>query len=155
MLLKNPTMVEENITNVNFDDPLFYDHYEDPNSVNYVNIMKVFKLLAICHTVIIDNRLDKPKFNSSSPDELALINAAKFFGIKFISRDDDNNIKIELQNGMIEIYKLLNVLEFSSDRKRMSVVVRDPTGNIRLLCKGADNIIKERLAPSSYNNEMY
>lgn len=30
MLLKNPTMIEENIDHVNFDDPLFYEHFEDP-----------------------------------------------------------------------------------------------------------------------------
>lgn len=33
--------------------------------------------------------------------------------------------------------KLLNVLEFSSDRKRMSVILRFPDGSIRLYCKGA------------------
>jgi phospholipid-translocating ATPase len=38
-------------------------------------------------------------------------------------------------------YKLLNVLEFSSARKRMSVIVKDETdGQIILLCKGADRL---------------
>ena len=37
---------------------------------------------------------------------------------------------------------LLNILEFTSDRKRMSVIVKDPEGKIKLLCKGADNIIE-------------
>lgn len=35
-------------------------------------------------------------------------------------------------------FKVLNLLEFSSKRKRMSVIVRDETGQILLLCKGAD-----------------
>lgn len=43
---------------------------------------------------------------------------------------------------MVEIYKLLNVLEFNSDRKRMSVIVKDPNGKIKLMCKGADEVIK-------------
>ena len=35
-------------------------------------------------------------------------------------------------------YKLLNLLEFNSTRKRMSVVVRDEDGQIYVFCKGAD-----------------
>lgn len=35
-------------------------------------------------------------------------------------------------------YKLLNLLEFNSSRKRMSVIVRDEDGQIFLFCKGAD-----------------
>lgn len=35
-------------------------------------------------------------------------------------------------------YKVLNLLEFNSTRKRMSVIVRDETGQILLMCKGAD-----------------
>ncbi|XP_022033476.1 probable phospholipid-transporting ATPase 7 [Helianthus annuus] len=43
-------------------------------------------------------------------------------------------------------FKLLNLLDFTSKRKRMSVIVQDETGQILLLCKGADSIIFERLA---------
>lgn len=35
-------------------------------------------------------------------------------------------------------YRLLNLLEFNSSRKRMSVIVRNEDGEILLLCKGAD-----------------
>lgn len=68
-------------------------------------------------------------------------------------------------NGQLHRLELLAVLEFSSDRKRMSVVVRQHDagggggsqrhlggssggssgGRLRLLCKGADNIMLERL----------
>jgi magnesium-transporting ATPase (P-type) len=41
-------------------------------------------------------------------------------------------------------YELLNTLEFTSTRKRMSVIVREPGGQIMLYCKGADNVILER-----------
>jgi len=37
-------------------------------------------------------------------------------------------------------------MQFNSDRKRMSILLRDPTdGKIKLLTKGADSIIKARL----------
>jgi len=35
-------------------------------------------------------------------------------------------------------YKILNLLEFNSTRKRMSCVVRFPNGPLMLMCKGAD-----------------
>jgi phospholipid-translocating ATPase len=49
----------------------------------------------------------------------------------------------------IDEYELLNVLEFSSARKRMSVILRklDDDRKIFLLTKGADNVVFERLAP--------
>ena len=43
--------------------------------------------------------------------------------------------------GTEEKYELLNTLEFTSTRKRMSVIVREPSGQIVLYCKGADNVI--------------
>ena len=43
---------------------------------------------------------------------------------------------IETPEGAQEEYEVLNVIEFTSSRKRMSVIVRDPRGRIRLLTKG-------------------
>ncbi len=42
-------------------------------------------------------------------------------------------------------YKLLHIVEFTSDRKRMSVIVRTREGRVMLVCKGADNVINQRL----------
>ena len=42
-------------------------------------------------------------------------------------------------------FELLDVFEFNSDRKRSSIIIRDNSGFIKLLTKGADNIIKARL----------
>lgn len=87
---------------------------------------------------MIDERTGK--FNASSPDELALVNAAKFFGASFIKRDEENNMIITI-NGKELKYRLLNILEFTSSRKRMSVIVEDSEGSCLLLTKGADSII--------------
>ena len=45
----------------------------------------------------------------------------------------------------IKKYKLLNLIEFDSDRKRMTVVVRTPDNRVLVICKGADSIIEKRL----------
>ena len=42
--------------------------------------------------------------------------------VKFIGRDSEN-ITIEVK-GVTETYEVLKVVEFTSDRKRMSVVVK-------------------------------
>lgn len=45
-------------------------------------------------------------------------------------------------NGAMVQYEVLDTLEFTSDRKRMSVVVKDcKSGKIMLLSKGADEAI--------------
>jgi len=53
--------------------------------------------LAICHTIIIEYKDNKLIYNASSPDELSLVNAARFLGAKFIDRDDENNLVINLK----------------------------------------------------------
>ena len=85
-------------------------------------------------------------YNASSPDELALTNAAKYFGIVFEDRDADNNVVILDKHLKTRIkYELLNTIEFTSSRKRMSVIIRTPEGKIICMTKGADSVIASRL----------
>lgn len=94
-----------------------------------------------------DEALD---YQAASPDELALVKAARDLG--FVVYDRVNNtltIKTYPQGfgkePKFEVYELLNVIEFSSARKRMSVLVKFPDNRICLICKGADNVILEKL----------
>lgn len=44
-------------------------------------------------------------------------------------------------------------MEFNSDRKRMSILVKDQSdGFYKLYTKGADNIIKERLSSNYFES---
>ncbi|TPX31537.1 hypothetical protein SmJEL517_g05155 [Synchytrium microbalum] len=109
-------------------------------------IREFFILLACCHTVLVDIPRDSPEkliYKAQSPDEAALVAAARDVGVAF-KRRAQNSISIEVY-GEERTYSVLNVLEFDSDRKRMSVVLRDSEGHIVLLCKGADSVIYERL----------
>ena len=47
-----------------------------------------------------------------------------------------------MQMGNDETYEILNVLEFTSSRKRMSVIVRMPDNSIKLMIKGAVNMFQ-------------
>jgi phospholipid-transporting ATPase len=68
----------------------------DKSHPNYQNIVNFLTHLAICHTVVADVKDDKILYNASSPDELALVNAAKYYGYFFKGRDDDNNIEVNI-----------------------------------------------------------
>ena len=114
--------VEKDVTNFGFVDDIFVNHMNDKNHPNYQNIVLFLTHLALCHTVVSETKDGKILYNASSPDELALVNAAKYFGVVFKKRDEDNNLVIDFR-GRILKYKLLNVLEFNSTRKRMSIII--------------------------------
>lgn len=88
---------------------------------------------------------DEFTYQGTSPDEITLLDAAKEVGFIFLDRNSDT-MKVEIF-GKIKEYKLLQKLEFTSERKKMSVVVKDPdTGVVMLLTKGADLAVFERLS---------
>ena len=85
-------------------------------------LIRVLIFLSVCHTIVLDEK--KGTYNAASPDELALVNAAKQFGYEFVGQDPQDNLLIkEVKTGKTLKYKLLNVCEFNSTRKRMSVIV--------------------------------
>ena len=55
-------------------------------------VEEVLLHLALCHSVIVDKRTNK--LNSSSPDELALVEGAASQGFYFESKDSDGLIQI-------------------------------------------------------------
>ncbi|XP_070764399.1 phospholipid-transporting ATPase IC [Enoplosus armatus] len=99
--------------------------------------------LSLCHTVMAEWKEEAPVYQAASPDEEALVGAARELGWVFLSRTRDLIIVSEL--GVIRQYQLLALLDFTSKRRRMSVLVRDPERGLKLYCKGADIVILERL----------
>ena len=83
------------------------------------------------------------EYQAQSPDENALVSAARNFGFVFTERSS-RTITIQAR-GLTETHELLCILDFNNVRKRMSVIVKYE-GKIKLYTKGADNVIFERLA---------
>ncbi|KAK7939308.1 hypothetical protein WMY93_002634 [Mugilogobius chulae] len=116
------------------------------------------KAVALCHTVQIS--YDQPdstapgsdpfshvngfsanhmEYYASSPDEKALVEAAKRIGVTFTSSNGDI---VEIKTfGKIEKFKLLHVLEFDPNRRRMSVILQTPSGGQIMFTKGAESAI--------------
>uniref|UniRef100_A0A3B5B6U2 Phospholipid-transporting ATPase n=1 Tax=Stegastes partitus TaxID=144197 RepID=A0A3B5B6U2_9TELE len=98
--------------------------------------------LALCHTVMAEWKDgETPVYQAASPDEEALVGAARELGWAFLSRTRDFLVVSEL--GVTRQYQLLALLDFTSKRRRMSVL--EPEGGLKLYCKGADIVILERL----------
>ncbi|KAJ6769383.1 putative PHOSPHOLIPID-TRANSPORTING ATPASE [Salix koriyanagi] len=149
-LRKSATAIQEK--GFNFDDNrLMRGAWR--NEPNSDTCKEFFRCLAICHTVLPegDESPEKITYQAASPDEAALVTAAKNFGFFFYRR---THTMIHVRESCVEkmgkiqdvAYEILNVLEFNSTRKRQSVVCRYPNGRLVLYCKGADTVIYERLA---------
>ncbi|KAJ3065340.1 hypothetical protein HDU98_011284 [Podochytrium sp. JEL0797] len=130
-----------------FVDPQLTKELGNMNHPQYAPLRDFFTSLAVCHSVLIskdENHVDGFKYNAQSPDEAALVQAARDVGFVFKNRTI-TGLTVDVL-GEDEQSELLNVIEFNSTRKRMSVIVRRPAGEIVLYCKGADSVIYERLA---------
>lgn len=66
-------------------------------------------------------------------DERALVQGAAQFGFTFVTRTP-SAVEIMVL-GQREKYEILHVIEFTSTRKRMSVIARTPDNKIKLYCK--------------------
>lgn len=108
---------------------------------------KFMLALALCHTVVTEENTDDNSlrdFKAESPDEAALVSVARDLGIVF-NRRVKKNISLDIYGESSE-YELMDIIQFTSTRKRMSCIIKRPDGSLVLICKGADNVIFKRLA---------
>ncbi|KAK4197695.1 putative type IV phospholipid-transporting ATPase [Triangularia verruculosa] len=109
--------------------------------------------LALCHTCLPEeDENGKIDYQAASPDELALVRAAAQLGYTVVKRTTES-VTVRMEHGASpdteETYQILDVIEFSSKRKRMSIVLRMPDGRICIFTKGADSVILPRLKQKS------
>lgn len=105
------------------------------------DVHNFFALLSLCHTVMPEEKDGKLNYQAQSPDENALVSAARTFGFVFLvnlslqrktllirlffcfQNITQTSITVRLQDKK-ETYDLLNILDFNNDRKRMSVCMK-------------------------------
>jgi len=137
----------------------FHDNrLRDPawrSSPDVRHMQDFFRALAVCHTVIPEEARGEAgeiRYQAESPDEQAFVAAAREFGSHLVRRTVDTVGVRERRPGEAEgaaapevTYKVLNTIEFDSDRKRMSVIFQAPGQlDYTLFCKGADEVILQR-----------
>ena len=159
---------EENETNsipneiIKFGEGYFIDIENNPflkiisynnkdNSFNYIN--DFWTALALTNECIVKyDSKGEIKYMSTSPDDLELVKTAAQQGYKLVDTSiDTKTIRIA---GKDYSYEILKVLGFSSERKRMSIIIKY-NDEIKLYTKGADCEISKRLSKKSLENENF
>lgn len=137
---------------LSFDDVRLLNRFRT-NHKDATTIRDFLRVLSVAHTVVPElessavNGETSVKYQAESPDESALVGAAKALGFFFYSKTISTNslryyVKVLNQE---EEFEVLNINQFNSKRKRMSAVVRTPAGKLELYIKGADNVMFSRL----------
>ncbi|KAK2503956.1 hypothetical protein MC885_014670 [Smutsia gigantea] len=120
-------------------------------------VHEAVKAIALCHNVTpvyesrtgaageaecaeVDQDLsdENRAYQASSPDEVALVQWTESVGLTLVNRDL-TSMQLRTPNGQILTYCVLQMFPFTSESKRMGVIVRDEsTAEITFYMKGAD-----------------
>jgi phospholipid-transporting ATPase len=167
---------------IHFDDPRLLEALRAGGPQAEL-IHEFLVVLAVCHTVIPeivrlycrfatllcralnddlsclmgpqDDKTGEKVYRASSPDEEALVKAARVLGYDFTTPAPVVSLTIATGPSPCRAqYEILNVNEFNSTRKRQSVVVKTPDGALVLYCKGADNIMFERCGSAEKDKSL-
>ncbi|EGR28204.1 phospholipid-translocating p-type flippase family protein, putative [Ichthyophthirius multifiliis] len=140
-----------------------FDENEEFLQQNKGDLEAFLKFLVICQEVIVqwDEKEKKLKFHSCSQDDLSLNEFAKKQGI-FIGKKEENEMEI-LKKGFLNekedcyCIKICNVLEFTSSRKKMSVIFqkKDDDNQYFIYTKGADSVIFDSASNNSRKNGWF
>ncbi|KAK7811553.1 hypothetical protein U0070_011132 [Myodes glareolus] len=77
-------------------------------------------------------------YQASSPDEVALVRWTESVGLTLVSRDL-TSMQLKTPSGQVLTYCILQMFPFTSESKRMGIIVRDEsTAEITFYMKGAD-----------------
>lgn len=89
----------------------------------------------------------KINYQASSPDEVALVKNAEELNMLLIFRSE-KEIKIKNANDVIEEYEVLANFPFSSETKRMGILLRNKKhGHIIFYLKGAESVMEKFVKP--------
>uniref|UniRef100_A0A8D0F6Y4 Phospholipid-transporting ATPase n=1 Tax=Strix occidentalis caurina TaxID=311401 RepID=A0A8D0F6Y4_STROC len=120
-------------------------------------IHEAVKAIALCHNVtpVYESRAgvsgeteyaevdqdfsdENRTYQASSPDEVALVQWTESVGLTLVNRDL-TSMQLKTPGGQILTYYILQIFPFTSESKRMGIIVRDESsGEITFYMKGAD-----------------
>ncbi len=117
--------------------PIFEEETDDLNS----NLNEI-QIPMIDDTFAMPMKLKKKSFQASSPDEVSLVQTAEKMGFDLCERTQ-SKLKINNPGGYEENYEILANFPFSSDTKRMGIILKNlETNSIVFYLKGADAVMK-------------
>ncbi|KIY46035.1 phospholipid-translocating P-type ATPase [Fistulina hepatica ATCC 64428] len=107
-------------------------------------VRDVVMSLALCHNVTpVTNDDGSVTYQASSPDEIAIVKWTQSIGLTLVFRDR-TRIELQTPSGGRLAFEVLELFPFTSESKRMGIVVRDETtGEVTFLQKGADVVMSK------------
>jgi phospholipid-translocating ATPase len=120
-----------------------------PQDEKFKNFMRC---ICICHDVITMISEGKHSYQGANQDEITFLEMCKRVGYCYCKERDDQFITIVLDEAE-ERYEILRMIEFTSERKMMSVIVKRNDGKIINFVKGGDISMLPRLNPASITAE--
>ena len=108
-------------------------------------------VMCLCNNVtpIYNETNNEYDYQASSPDEISLVKFASSLGMQLKYRDDEYMNLLNC-NGFEEKYKIIAIFPFSSETKRMGIVLHNLESDEKIFyCKGAENVISN-LVKSDY-----
>ena len=143
----SPLSIDNLISNENIKEKKPHSHRKKHKKLRRSRnkiIKDTITSMLLCNNVtpIISNENpDIITYQASSPDEIALVKFAEKLNMKLIYRTD-KEIKIKNISGTIEEYNILANFPFSSDTKRMGIILQNKKyGHIIFYLKGAENVM--------------
>jgi len=131
-------------------------------------VRDVVLALALCHNVTPtteeNNGETVTTYQASSPDEIAIVRWTEAVGLKLLQRDRESMTlqSCESKNTVVRV-RILNVFPFTSEGKRMGIVVKfyhgptscptDEDGEIWFYQKGADTVMMSIVAANDWLEE--
>ena len=114
-----------------------------------MRVKDIVQALSICHNVTpVDST-----YQASSPDEMAIVKWTESVGLRLSARNI-SAMELHDSNGESHQFEILHTFPFTSETKRMGIVVRDNcTGEITFYEKGAD-VVMSRIVCFNGNHEM-
>ncbi|CAI4223113.1 unnamed protein product [Auanema sp. JU1783] len=97
--------------------------------------------IALCHNVTPIMEGGSASYQAASPDEVALVRWTETVGVRLASRDL-HSMQVQLANGQRKQFQILHLFPFTSETKRMGIIIKDETTDeVSLLMKGADTVM--------------
>uniref|UniRef100_A0AC34GGF0 Uncharacterized protein n=1 Tax=Panagrolaimus sp. ES5 TaxID=591445 RepID=A0AC34GGF0_9BILA len=106
-----------------------------------VKLQTAVEAIALCHNVTPIEENGKVDYQAASPDEVALVEWTEQIGVRLAFRDLAA-IELQLNNGNRKRFQILHMFPFTSESKRMGIILRDElTDEVSFLMKGADTVM--------------
>ena len=146
-------------TNLNGNQEINID--ENIIEKDKISLDRFFLLLCVCNDVFPTIKDDKIIYQSTFPDDIALVRGAQQLGYEFKVRNYNNLMIKNYINHITYKFEVLIYIPFNSDRKRMTVLVKDENKQkYYVFSKGSDSVMisesnenKSIITTYNYNNE--